>query len=252
MKFISGDDFKNKCDYILDEKGFRCINDNKNNPIYFVKTDYIDNFFQSEFLPKYNFRLVTHNSDFSVNSNYKYYLDYKQLVSWHAQNVDYEHEKLIPIPIGIANEQWPHGNKSIIKSVIDKKYSKLDIIYANFNTNTNYKQRSYCLQFVDPQFIEHNVSFEQYLSKIAQASFNICPMGNGIDSHRIWESLYLKSIPIVESSYNIRYLTSKYDLPIIIIDDWRELPSLSLNTTIYNSLIKGFDPEILTVEHFIQ
>jgi len=53
-----------------------------------------------------------------------------------------------------------------------------------------------------------------------QYPFWLSPRGNGIDSHRTWEALYLDIIPIVwNSSLNILYK----NLPIVIINDHKEL-----------------------------
>ena len=43
----------------------------------------------------------------------------------------------------------------------------------------------------------------------------MCPEGNGIDSYRILECIYLGVIPVVLSSPTTRYLS---DLPILIVD----------------------------------
>ena len=48
----------------------------------------------------------------------------------------------------------------------------------------------------------------------------LSPRGNGLDSHRTWEALYLDAIPIVWHST----LDSLYtNLPIIVINDWSEI-----------------------------
>ena len=62
-------------------------------------------------------------------------------------------------------------------------------------------------------------SQEHYLRDISQSDFCICPPGNGIDCHRIWECLYLGSIPI---TINHECFSQFKELPIIFINDWRE------------------------------
>jgi hypothetical protein len=48
----------------------------------------------------------------------------------------------------------------------------------------------------------------------------VCPQGNGVDTHRIWEALALGTIPIVRTS-SIDPLF--VDLPVLIVHDWAEL-----------------------------
>jgi hypothetical protein len=255
MEFITGNNFKKYCNFILDENGFRqqdiTRTKQQTTPVFFVKTDYVDSFFSGSLLPKENFILLTHNSDRSIGHQHIKYLDYPFLKSWYAQNVNLIHPKLIPIPIGIANSEWPHGDASILESVISSDLKKNQLMYANFNINTNYKQRSYCLKFIDNRYIENNVSFQTYLNSTAQAYFSICPLGNGIDSHRIWESLYLRTLPVVEDTYNIRCLQNSLNLPIVIVKAWNELTDLDLNIQLYNNIIDDFNPNILTIENFI-
>jgi hypothetical protein len=255
MEFITGNNFKKYCNFILDENGFRqqdiTRTKQQTTPVFFVKTDYIDNFFSGELLPKKKFILLTHNSDHSISSSHMRYIEYPFLEKWYAQNVNFEHQKLIPIPIGIANLEWPHGDVSVLESVMLSSLRKDRLIYANFNINTNYKQRSYCLKFIPDEYIENNISFKTYLDHTAQSYFSICPLGNGIDSHRIWESLYLRTVPIVEDTYNIRYLQRSFNLPMILVNDWKELINLDLSTSLYNKVINNFDPNILLIENFI-
>jgi len=253
MNFITGNNFKHIANYILDEFGFRHNKHTEDNPTYFVKTDYIHEFFNSPLLPNITFSLITHNSDHDINHSHAEYLGYNFLNRWFAQNVNYEHQKLIPIPIGVANPEWPHGNISILKAVIKENNIKKNIAYANFNIRTNHQQREYCLNNIPEKIveIENNVDFYTYLKHTSQAYFSICPLGNGIDSHRIWESLYLHTVPIVEMTHNIKWLTKKYNLPIIIIQDWAELSQMTLNASLYETMIKNFNVNCLSIDNFI-
>ena len=61
---------------------------------------------------------------------------------------------------------------------------------------------------------------EDYLNNISRSIFCICPPGNGVDCHRIWECLYLKCIPIIE--YHQVFEQFKH-LPICFIDDWNKV-----------------------------
>ena len=255
MEFITGNNFKKRCHFSVDEHGFGMCTGVENKTLtFFVKTDYVDKFFSSPLLlPDENFILLTHNSDYGVDPSHLKYLEYPFLEKWYAQNVNFEHQKLIPIPKGIANSEWPHGDVSALEFVIQSDLEKNNLMYANFNINTNHKQRSYCLKFVPNEFVENDVSFQAYLTHTAQSLFSICPLGNGIDSHRIWESLYLKTIPITERTYNIEYLKNKFNLPIILVDDWSELSNMSiLNTDHYLKLIDSFTPSSLNIDKLLQ
>lgn len=50
--------------------------------------------------------------------------------------------------------------------------------------------------------------------------FVVCPRGNGLDTHRFWESLYLGAIPVVLSKHNI---PAFYGWPSLVLKEWEEL-----------------------------
>jgi hypothetical protein len=54
----------------------------------------------------------------------------------------------------------------------------------------------------------------------ANYAFEISPRGNGLDCHRSWEALLLRTIPIVRTSS----LDPVYEgLPVAIVSDWDEV-----------------------------
>jgi hypothetical protein len=54
---------------------------------------------------------------------------------------------------------------------------------------------------------------------MSKHQFVICPPGNGIDTHRLWEALYLGCYPIVLGNR----IYSDYSLPILQIKDWSDV-----------------------------
>ncbi len=62
-----------------------------------------------------------------------------------------------------------------------------------------------------------------YLSKLRSFNFVLSPQGNGVDTHRTWETLYMGGIPIVHRHPAVTPLLEA--LPVVLVDDWRELQS---------------------------
>ena len=52
--------------------------------------------------------------------------------------------------------------------------------------------------------------------------FVICPEGNGIDTHRMWEALYLRTIPIIKKNKISNYI-KKAKIPVLILNKWSDL-----------------------------
>ena len=62
--------------------------------------------------------------------------------------------------------------------------------------------------------------YEGYLTDVASSAFEIAPRGIAWDTYRLWESLYIGTIPIVRTSP----LDELYSgLPVLIIKDWKEV-----------------------------
>ena len=67
---------------------------------------------------------------------------------------------------------------------------------------------------------------QDYIKKLGSSKFSICPIGNGLDTHRFWESLIVGTVPIVKKSDFIENFKN-HNLPILIVEDWRELNNFS-------------------------
>jgi hypothetical protein len=210
------------------------INNEYDNPkVVFCYTHCLYSFAQIIKYFKNPFVLITHNSDGIVEDDEitKYLLEQPIIVRWYAQNLTVIHEKLRILPIGIANDQWPHGNTDKIMENLDKPKTK--IVYFNFSIETNESKRMECYNKLSaklPQ--ERTVSPQEYHKILSQYEFCICPEGNGVDTHRLWEALYLKCIPIVLQSSHINILRTQLHVPMVVLNAWDELDISKLD---YNS-----------------
>jgi hypothetical protein len=175
--------------------------------------------------------LMTHNSDHEVNESHLPWLEGTgdKLRAWFAQNVTVEHEKLLPLPIGIANSMWDHGNLRTLHRAIRRsaRNPKPELLYAKFSPSTHpSRERAWrALRAAFPGLSDapsEPQSFRKYLAELGRHRFCACPRGNGIDTHRFWECQYLGVVPVVERSVNTEHWRS-LGLPVVLIDDWGEV-----------------------------
>jgi len=180
----------------------------------------------------------------------------------YAQNVSaMPHPKLTALPIGIANAMWTHGNLLDLYTVMKDtyKFRKEKAVYVNINPNT-YGYRKDVLDAITKTCaftVSKNKSYKEYLTELASHRFCLCLRGNGVDTHRFWESLYMGVIPIVINNSTTKctqfldHLKS-IDIPFIELvgDDLHELFNVynddyfsqsfhkefmnKLNTSVYN------------------
>jgi hypothetical protein len=195
----------------------------------FVYTHILDFFFKN-ILPHIEgpVTLITHNSDCGVDANMLSYIDSPKIKNWFCQNRYISHPKLFSLPIGLGNSQWPHGNQQLISAIRNENNLKTNLVIKNFDTTTNPTKRNHCHHVTQSNgFHMHpQSSMEDYWRLLSRSHFAIAPHGNGVDCHRIWESLILKTIPIVED--HECYSQYKH-LPMLFITDWNEVTVDFLN-----------------------
>ena len=94
------------------------------------------------------------------------------------------------------------------------------------------------------KFCTPKVPKEQFYEMLSKFYYNVCPMGNGFDTHRFWECLMVGTVPIVKSHDYFDNLLFQYPkLPIIQVKSWEHLPNIieSLTQERYNDLWDSAD-----------
>jgi len=195
--------------------------------IFYSHISYVHEVFDKIKKLNHNVILITGNCDppvtsFTAPSNVKY---------WFAQNCLSSDDRTIPIPIGLRNSfplELPgqysitsgasYSNGEFTEKSMKHIYENCqDIIptkflYTNFNTETNrgyrrvIKQISQESEFIT--FEEPNPTvqgYNSYYGKILDHEATLCPVGNGVDTHRIWEVLYCRRIPITINANCYKY-----------------------------------------------
>ena len=220
---------------------------------YFRYIDGVDYFdaHDADFKNLQTNKIVTHNSDYAVSDvlnlkTNRHIFDSNDQLIWFAQNVDINHPRIKPIPIGLENSEWFPGLKKAekIERIRLEPHKKDKLCLAAFNPGTHpdrikiynyFSSQSWCTS----SSRRNGEGFDDYLNDLASSTFCICPRGNGLDTHRIWEALYVKTIPIVEKSTNINFYA-----PIIVVDSFQSV-TLSLLLDIIQEL-----PEVNSENYF--
>jgi hypothetical protein len=101
-----------------------------------------------------------------------------------------------------------------------------NVLYINHNIGNNIQQRLEPYQLFNKKTWctlccgKNGYNFEQYLDDIYNHMFVLCPEGVGIDTHRLWECLYMGTIPIEKINLNNRFYR---DLPICFVNNWSDI-----------------------------
>ena len=149
--------------------------------------------------------LYLHNSDHSFDD--VDILSLKHIKHVFAQNVnirqksnDFDDPKVTLLPISIGNQMWPHGSLLDLYEVMSSAYriKKKNGIYININPITFPYRATILKQCIELGLpIHQSKPFKEYLLEMSRYKYCLCLRGNGLDTHRFWESLYLGTIPII-------------------------------------------------------
>jgi len=141
-----------------------------------------------------------------------------------------------PLPIGLTNncdDSSLHrlfGNIHLLEKANGVNFSHkfTHSIYCNFTIGNNKSERISLLKTLS-NLRNFNYSYPEftptarlnYLESLRIFNLVPCPAGNGIDTHRLWETLYMGGIPVIKSNKLLNTLVK--DLPVIIVKSWEEL-----------------------------
>lgn len=239
-EFTSIENFEKNFKYedvtVLEKKSTKDINyiwyiNNKleirNSSIVFCQTDLVEHFFSilKNIDNLENIILVTHQSDKKITKKL-FKLKPSLISKWFSTNVCYNHEDLVPIPIGINNSYYKmHPNSSDIARVNHKTGNeKINKVYANFNINTKQFHRFHTFKIAlnSDSFVtqEAKLRKEDYLDELSKYKYVLCPWGNGYDTHRFWESIYLGSVPIIKYNKFYKHITN---IPSVVVNSFKNL-----------------------------
>jgi len=175
----------------------------------------------------------TKSSKLSINQKNKILRKFST-VFWEANN----DSSFLTLPMGFnACYVSLHGldkTEIAIKKAVDKQKSKLLVIPAwnKFSTelenpNRRVSSRTRLGKFVSETKNEEWYDFvsicpNDYYKTISDYKFMICPTGNGIQAPKIFESILVRTIPIVEDELCFHQL-KEMGIPLLIVKNWSDL-----------------------------
>jgi len=197
---------------------------------------------------KIPFVFVTHNGDLPVSQQL---VDCAKTIpnlkKWFGQNIECASDPLVhSIPIGLENDYFfPDVRKR--KRLRDKVVQQATtptiphrLLYLNYSFSTNRIEREYAWKVSKANLKKESITdrcadslsqseYASWLDDVAHHHYVLCPKGNGLDTHRLWETLYLGRIPIVKMDTNNTYYEQ---LPILFVNDWTEVTEQLLRDNI--------------------
>ena len=208
------------------------VNKLKDRNLVYTHTFYVKRFFDViRDIPK-EFVVITHNGDTNVDESF---IMPDNVIKWYSQNVNVVNPKIESIPIGIENDRWfkKIPKKELMSEKLKTKRQYKNLVYMNFNINTNPLKREepYMIlknkPYITTDMQRNGYAFNHYLDNLYNHKYVVCPEGNGMDTHRFWETLYMGSIPIVVKNINNWFYN---DLPVLFVNRWSDVNKELLHT----------------------
>lgn len=245
MQPICGDLYRTYCRTCFDPRGY-VTNPEGKSDFYFVKIDCLEEF-ADKILPDITrpFVLISGDGDQPLGPwrvGLQKILKSPKLVRWLGLNVCIIHPKVFSIPIGVAYSYHRQQMQTQIPEVAAMNVPKERPVYASYLI-PHANERKKCFDATGGlmfPYIKYNESgHKDYLLELAKSSFNISPNGGGFDCFRHWESIYLKTIPIVtDDNLNVQFYK---DMPFLFIRDWNQYKSLVLTEDLRKRIWSDFD-----------
>lgn len=235
--FVSGDSFKLISDIVYVNNKKQSINGLNN--IIFSDLNSI-NLLETDISQYQNKTIIIHNGDDQPSDLFRWLAD-QYNCNLFSTNIIKKYKKETTLPIGIENYHFNNNGSFHYYNILNfnKNFIKKEIILFSFNINTNIKIRLRYKIIAEKYGInlQFPLQIDEYRRKLSSSHFIISPPGNGIDTHRFWEAIYHRTIPVIEREF---YLFNDLKLPVLVVDNIIDFFNLSDNEKlkIYDEIIK--------------
>lgn len=118
----------------------------------------------------------------------------------------------------INNSGW--GDRKMINEMVSKAFN--NTVRNTYKVHNKKRLRVAAMNGQDNNENKyHDLGITDHIWEVATSKFVLCPSGLGMDTYRLWETLLLGSIPIVES--NAGFDRTYSNLPVLVISHYSKL-----------------------------
>lgn len=168
----------------------------------------------------------------------------KNVLAINAANAVYFGGKIIPYPHGLERKMhWGYNHHAIMHKFLLDNSLPNKLLYVNCRLDTGDRKKLYPL-FSNKSWttVSPRTDYETYLRGIKNHKFVLCPSGNGIESARNWETLYMRRVPVFKDHPYLREVFKGF--PALFVSDFKKVTEKLLlkNDHLYKKALKtNFD-----------
>jgi hypothetical protein len=157
------------------------------------------------------------------------------VLKWFGNNVTHHSSLTHGIPIGLPplnlvfnpdDGKTGPDKRAEICQLIETEKEIENLVYVNHLNRTNNGEREHLYSsfkkfpWTTCKGGDKRINYSEYIRDVHSHQYMLSPPGKGIDCHRVWESLYLGTTPIVKRSSAMSWFS---ELPIIFVDDFSQV-----------------------------
>jgi len=174
------------------------------------------------------------------------------------QNNIFENEKIHNLPVGIRDSEYSfpdHSGFSHFPLIATRKtnHRKMHLSLLCYSEWTHTDRKS-CSDTLGKLPFVYNLNesekypekyqgrfgaipYEDFYKELASSHFCLCPRGVGLSSHRFFEAIFLRSIPIVKKTHSV--FDKLYNVfPCLVVEDWADVTQNLLEDKLPELLLK--------------
>jgi len=169
----------------------------------FCQTDHIFEFFRWARTKLCRFVVISHESDHTLTPAHFSSRSWN-VTKWFGANCAVRQPDCCPLPLGLANDS---SHLTLKREHFDKEFppfhDRKRLLYVNHREETNpdvrggLKAHFRSLPWAEVENAPESGGLDSFLNSLASSRFVLCPPGNGIDTHRMWETLAAGAVPVV-------------------------------------------------------
>lgn len=273
MKLLTIESYRKVVDFIYT---LGCsIDAIKNNDKVFVKTDHIRQFLSVFFgTSDKRIYLIIGESDYVLP--YTFFtpeifgniVSDNRIIKWFITNCALKHPKIVLLPIGLCVADVENVQKVVdtgyVEKTKDEPFFAMGTSYSYDGITYVQPSRALCKDLFGKEEF-NRLSIDEYLHEMNRHKFVLCPVGHGPDTHRLWETIALGCVPIVESPEAMIPLLENHGIKNIRISghisyilgnnqrhrtEYQEGPITWTNVKDHLHFEKQLDPSIVSEEYW--
>ncbi len=260
MGILTGDSWREWCETVFwCDEGPHGNMEFQAGAAVFCKIDEVLNFFERLRLTRKRIILVTGEGDFPCDEFRQKFLP-ANVARWFAMNVTADHPRVTAYPLGLGS---PRSGATLrgeeISGARAARIPRDRWLYVNFRPDTNpavrqpisddFKSRAKAGDWITFQPPAGRGTNAAFLEALVRHRFVLCPPGNGVDTHRMWEALLAGAIPVVLRSQAMEPFSK---LPILFVEDFRQVTKGILEADLQKYPNPPVVPPLMTSEFWLE